>query len=116
MLKSWSICLCAPGSDCSICVNRAADFECDDTNCAGNNGSCINRDFAKLEKRCKENDLGVEIRPAGHKGRGLWASRSFPEGHLLVEYAGDIMTSKEYESQTANPDEASSDEPSQSFF
>lgn len=114
MLESWSKCLCARNSDCSSCANRGAYFECNDTNCTAGSGSCRNRLFGELEKQDADNKLCVEVFDAGDKGYGLRTCRSFPAGHLLCEYSGDIMTREEYEHRTEDINEASSDDPNNS--
>lgn len=53
-----------------------------------------------LDKRFANGNFGVEVRPAGGKGRGLFSCRRFKPGKLVVEYTGDIITRKERDRRT----------------
>ena len=42
-------------------------------------------------------DLGVEVRQSAIHGRGVFATRTIPEGATIIEYTGELITDDEIE-------------------
>ncbi|KAJ8604914.1 hypothetical protein CTAYLR_004308 [Chrysophaeum taylorii] len=88
-------CGCGPESLCREggCPNRAAFIECAPETCDLGK-ACQNRRL----QRCRGAARGLEVRPAGPKGLGLFAARHYEPGDLVGEYLGEVMDSAKYAS------------------
>ena len=60
-------------------------------------------------KTCTNNGLTnqvarrIEVRPAGAKGRGVFALEDIPPGALIVEFVGEVLTTKTFHPRKNGP-------------
>jgi len=119
IVKEWSKFNKLPASHCHCkadtgcddnCLNRSMFYECDSKNCRLSPEQCGNRAFADLKERTegsttvrehskegKKYNVGVETFETKSKGFGVRASRTFNPGQIIVEYAGEMITTDECE-------------------
>ena len=100
-----SVCVCKPPAAGELgcgedCINRALEYECDESNCILGPELCTNRAFAELAERTKkgnEFDIGVEVLKTRDRGFGVRANRCFEPGQIIIEYSGEVITQDECE-------------------
>jgi hypothetical protein len=83
-------CNCVDGDSCldMKCSNYYRQNECNDSNCSSH--SCCNR---RLQMNL---EAPIEVRPAGTKGWGCFATAKIKRGTLVKELVGEILSEKEY--------------------
>ncbi|ODV83714.1 hypothetical protein CANARDRAFT_29704 [[Candida] arabinofermentans NRRL YB-2248] len=86
---------CGPESEC---INRLTNIECVDDQCSCG-VDCQNQRFQKNET------ADVSIFHAGSKGYGMRANSDIPAGSLVVEYKGEIVDNKLYETRKIQYDD-----------
>ena len=92
------VCGCVPGPDgvgCGEeCLNRSLFYECEPALCPCGAG-CANRRFQRREQ------AAVEMRRAGRKGAGLYATAPLPRGAFVTEYVGEVLDEAVYAARKA---------------
>lgn len=97
-IKNDSICVCSPSDvePCgynSKCLNRIVMYECDPDTCPAGT-SCQNQLF-KYQKYPKIQEISLD----NNRGSGLVTLEDLYAGQFVVEYVGEVIDQKEFQSR-----------------